>query len=89
MKFNKKNDHELVPILEYNKLNHFIFGDIMKNLFSLSLSTRVLLGLTLGIISGLLFGEKLSFLDVVGEAFIMLLQMAVLPYIILSLISGI
>jgi Na+/H+-dicarboxylate symporter len=61
----------------------------MKNLFSLSLSTRVLLGLTLGIISGLLFGEKLSFLDVVGEAFIMLLQMAVLPYIILSLISGI
>ena len=61
----------------------------MKNLFSLSLSTKVLLGLALGIISGLLFGETLSFLDVVGDAFIMLLQMAVLPYIMLSLVSGI
>jgi len=51
---------------------------MLINFFSLSLSTRVLLGLVLGIISGLFFGETLSFLDVVGQAFIMLLQMACL-----------
>ena len=62
---------------------------MIKKLFALSLSTKVLLGLLLGIMSGLFFGETLSFLNIFGEAFILLLQMALLPYIVLALVSGI
>ena len=54
----------------------------------MSLSTRVLLGLVLGILSGIFFGDLVAFLGVVGEAFILLLQMAVLPYVAVSLVVG-
>lgn len=54
----------------------------------MSLSTKVLLGLALGIVSGVFFGEMLASLQVVGDAFIQLLQMTVLPYVVLSLMVG-
>jgi Na+/H+-dicarboxylate symporter/ABC-type amino acid transport substrate-binding protein len=49
----------------------------------------VLLGLVAGIGAGLFFGDTLAFLQAVGQAFIELLQMTVLPYVVLSLVSGI
>ena len=55
----------------------------------MSISTRILLGLVLGIASGLFFGEYCAPLQVVGDAFISLLQMTVLPYIMVALMSGI
>jgi len=61
---------------------------IIKNLTRLSLSAKVLLGLALGILFGVFFGEMMSFLDMVGQAFIKLLQMTVLPYVMLSLIAA-
>jgi Na+/H+-dicarboxylate symporter/ABC-type amino acid transport substrate-binding protein len=54
----------------------------------MSLSTRVLIGLALGVLCGLFFGELVGFLTIVGEAFILLLQMTVLPYVAVSLITG-
>ncbi len=60
----------------------------MKFLKQTSLSTRVLIGLGLGIILGLVIGEWVSPLGVVGEGFILLLQMPVLPYVALSLIAS-
>ncbi|MGK7872316.1 MAG: cation:dicarboxylase symporter family transporter [Xenococcaceae cyanobacterium] len=54
----------------------------------LSLSTQTLLGLLLGLLAGLFFGEMVAWLEIVGRAFILLLQMTVLPFVILSLISG-
>ena len=54
----------------------------------LSLSTQVLIGLALGVASGVFFGELLAFLGVIGDAFILLLQMTVLPYVMVSLIVG-
>ena len=54
----------------------------------LSLSTKVLLGLILGIATGLFLGELVAPLHVVGEAFIQLLQMTVLPYLTVSLVAG-
>ena len=54
----------------------------------MSLSTKVLIGLGLGILSGIFFGEAVAFLKVVGDAFIQLLQMTVLPYVMVSLIVG-
>lgn len=53
-----------------------------------SLSTKIILGVCLGILVGLFFGEMTRPLKVIGEAFIALLQMAVLPYVMVSLVSG-
>ncbi len=55
----------------------------------LSLSTYIFLGLILGALTGVFLGELVQPLDFVGKAFIKLLQMAVLPYIVVSLIHGI
>src|SRR5262245_61966881 len=54
----------------------------------MSLSTQVLVGLVLGLLAGVVFGERMAPLHGVGRAFILLLQMPVLPYITLSLITG-
>ena len=54
----------------------------------LSVSTQVVLALLLGVVVGLFFGERIAFLQHVGKAFILLLQMTVLPYIVLSLMTG-
>ena len=56
--------------------------------FRLSLSTQVLIGLILGLLAGVIFGDLMAPLQDVGKAFILLLQMTVLPYITLSLITG-
>jgi len=54
----------------------------------MSAFTRVILGLVLGIFTGLFFGELAGSLNIFGEAYIRLLQMTVLPYIMVSLIGG-
>jgi Na+/H+-dicarboxylate symporter/ABC-type amino acid transport substrate-binding protein len=54
----------------------------------MSLSTKVLIGLGLGMLAGVFFGEEAAFLKVLGDAFIQLLQMTVLPYMMVSLITG-
>jgi len=54
----------------------------------MTLSTKVLLGLVLGVATGIFFGETIAFLDVVGKAFVLLLQMTVLPYLSLSLVAS-
>lgn len=54
----------------------------------MSLSTRIFLGLALGIATGLFFGEMVAGLKVFGDIFVKLLQVTVLPYIIVSLIAG-
>ena len=53
------------------------------------LSTYVILGLLMGVACGLFFGEYCAVLSVVGEAFVNLLRMTVLPYIAVSLVSNI
>jgi Na+/H+-dicarboxylate symporter len=54
-----------------------------------SLSTAILAGMVLGIATGIFFGEYVAFLEVIGNGFIRLLQMTILPYILVSLILGI
>jgi Na+/H+-dicarboxylate symporter/ABC-type amino acid transport substrate-binding protein len=53
-----------------------------------SLSARIMIGLGLGLASGLFFGEPMGVLKVLGDVFIRLLQMTVLPYVMVSLIAG-
>jgi len=60
------------------------------NLYNrLIFSTKVLLGLFIGGVIGLFFGEKVQFLSVIGDIYIGLLQMTVLPYIMFSQIVNI
>ena len=54
----------------------------------MSLSAQIFLGLGVGIATGIFLGEITTPLKLVGEGFVQLLQMAVLPYIIIALISG-
>jgi Na+/H+-dicarboxylate symporter/ABC-type amino acid transport substrate-binding protein len=54
----------------------------------LSLSRQVLLGLLLGIAVGIFFGEMVGWMKIVGDIFIKLLQITVIPYISFSLITG-
>ncbi|WP_428353772.1 cation:dicarboxylate symporter family transporter [Methyloprofundus sp.] len=54
----------------------------------MSFSTQVLLALCLGILLGLFFGEKIAWINTIGIAFIKLLQVSIIPYIVLSLVTG-
>ncbi len=55
----------------------------------LTLSNKILVGLFLGGLTGLFLGEYAFPFDYAGQAFIGLLQMTVLPYIVFSLIENI
>jgi Na+/H+-dicarboxylate symporter/ABC-type amino acid transport substrate-binding protein len=55
----------------------------------MSLSAKIFLGLGLGIAAGIFLGEITAPLKAVGAAYVQLLQMAVLPYIMITLMSGI
>jgi Na+/H+-dicarboxylate symporter/ABC-type amino acid transport substrate-binding protein len=53
-----------------------------------SLSKQILTALVCGVAIGLLFGEKVAFLEIGGRAFVQVLQVTVLPYVVGSLIAG-
>ncbi|MDJ0868432.1 MAG: cation:dicarboxylase symporter family transporter [Myxococcota bacterium] len=54
----------------------------------MSLATRILIAMGLGAAAGLFFGELVAPLQPIGDAYIQLMQMTVLPYILVSLITG-
>lgn len=54
-----------------------------------STTRNILIGLALGVATGLFFGEKAGVLRFVAEGYVRLLQMTVLPYVMVSLIEGI
>ena len=56
--------------------------------FRVSLATQVLIGLALGLAAGVFFGEMVAFTKIAGDAFVRLLQVTVIPYIIVSLITA-
>lgn len=54
----------------------------------MSLTTKILIGMGLGILAGIFFGEKAADIQVLGDAFVQLLQMSVIPFVTVSLIAG-
>ncbi len=62
---------------------------VVKPKRGLSMAQQVLIALLLGIAAGLFFGELTTQIKFIGDIYIGLLQMMVLPYIIISLIGGI
>jgi Na+/H+-dicarboxylate symporter len=55
---------------------------------AMSFSTKILVGLVSGVLAGLFFGEHAAVLKVAADGFVKLLQMAVLPYITISIITS-
>ncbi|MCM5570083.1 cation:dicarboxylase symporter family transporter [Burkholderiaceae bacterium FT117] len=54
----------------------------------LGLSARILIGLAVGVLAGLFFGEPAAALQPIADIYIRLMQMTVLPYLVLTLIIG-
>lgn len=54
-----------------------------------NLGRPILIALALGLLAGIFLGEYAGALRVIGDAFIGLLQMTVLPYIIVALVLNI
>lgn len=61
---------------------------VLSRWTSLSLSSRILIGLGLGILTGLFIGELAEPLQVLSHAYIRLMQMTVIPYMAVALIVG-
>lgn len=49
----------------------------------------VIISMILGVICGITFGERCSSLALIGQGYIALLQMCILPYVVLSILYGI
>jgi len=54
----------------------------------MTLSRRILFGVILGAVTGIVFGDLTSVLQPVADGYVRLLQMTVLPYVTISIISG-
>ena len=54
----------------------------------IGIASQVFIGLGLGVLVGLFFGERVAFLRVGGDAFIALLQITVMPYVVVALITS-
>jgi len=61
----------------------------MSYIKQLSLTTKIIIGALLGVFLGFFFGDKVAWMSILGDIFIGLLQMTVLPYIMFSLIVNI
>ena len=60
----------------------------MLRLPRLSLSAWILIGLGLGTVTGVFFGESTAALQPAADIYIRLMQMTVLPYLVLALVIG-
>jgi Na+/H+-dicarboxylate symporter len=63
-------------------------GRVYARWTGLGLTPRILLGLALGVLIGLFFGEDAKALQGAASAYIGLMQMTVIPYLLVALILG-
>ncbi|TDX51608.1 dicarboxylate/amino acid:cation symporter [Orenia marismortui] len=61
---------------------------IIKKWNGLELHTKILIGLILGIIVGVIFGPKTDLIEPIGQLFIRLIRMVIIPLVFSSLIVG-
>jgi len=55
----------------------------------LKVHTQILAAIVLGVLTGLILGEKTSHLKIIGDMFIRLLRMIIIPLILASMVTGI
>lgn len=54
----------------------------------MTFSTQILVGLAVGVLTGLFLGERVAALRWAADGFVRLLQMTVLPYVVVSIVSS-
>ena len=62
---------------------------MIKKILRIQSSTLMLVAMFAGFVVGLFFGESVGWLSVIGNSSILLMQMTVLPFIVVSLVGGI
>ncbi|MCE9679422.1 cation:dicarboxylase symporter family transporter [Shewanella sp. AS1] len=62
---------------------------MFKKLLAMQSSTQMIVAMLVGFSFGIFFGESVGWLSTIGNSVILLMQMTVLPYILVSLIGGI
>lgn len=61
----------------------------MKSWFKLPLYTQIAIGAILGVVIGLILGENVRFISPIGDAFLRVLQMLIIPLVITTILSGV
>lgn len=61
----------------------------MNYLLKITLTSQIILSMVLGIICGIFFGEMTRYLSLIGQAFIMMMEMPVLLFLFSSIVIGI
>ena len=62
---------------------------MLKKVLAMTSSTQMLVAMFVGFGVGLFFGESVGWMGTIGTSVILLMQMTVLPYIVVSLVGGI
>ncbi|WP_237162573.1 cation:dicarboxylate symporter family transporter [Shewanella halifaxensis] len=62
---------------------------VLKKVLAMTSSTQMIVAMFVGFGVGLFFGESVSWMGTIGTSVILLMQMTVLPYIVVSLVGGI
>ncbi|ABV88529.1 extracellular solute-binding protein family 3 [Shewanella pealeana ATCC 700345] len=62
---------------------------MLKKILTMTSSTQMLVAMFVGFAVGLFFGESVGWMGTIGTSVILLMQMTVLPYIVVSLVGGI
>jgi len=62
---------------------------VFKKMLSMTSSSQMLVAMFIGFAIGIFFGESVGWLSSIGTSVILLMQMTVLPYIVVSLVGGI
>jgi len=67
-----------------------VLRGVLRNLrLKLKVHTQILAAIVLGVLTGLALGEKTAHIKIVGDMFIRLLKMIIIPLILASMVSGI
>jgi Na+/H+-dicarboxylate symporter len=61
----------------------------MKKIKKMQLATKVFIGFGLGIVLGVIFKEKIMFVKPLGDLFLRLIKMIVVPLVLFSIIGGV
>jgi Na+/H+-dicarboxylate symporter len=82
----KSPDNPIIQIISF--LLIFITLYLVFNFKNLKVYHKIFIGLALGIIAGLVFGEQIQIFQPVGRTFIKLIKMIVIPLVFASLLVG-
>ncbi len=73
----------------HNRIKAGLVLMFLKWKVNLTFAKLVIISMILGIGCGIIFGERCSYLSLVGQGYIALLQMCILPYVVVSIMYGI